>query len=67
MLSGSQNQSNDDFKTFPGKSELTLDKVFDNNLFLVAALGDFKAKSYQQYKNDKTTHEGSKTENLNLD
>ena len=39
------NQPKDDFGTFTGKLELKLNKIFDNNPFLVAALGDFNAKS----------------------
>ena len=62
----STSQTKDDFETFKGKSELILDKVFDKNPFIVVALGDFNATSCQWYKQDKTTYEGSKIENLNL-
>ena len=41
----SPSQSKDDFDTFTGKLELTLDNIFDNNPFLVVGLGDFNAKS----------------------
>ena len=53
----------DDFETFTGNLELSLDKIFDDNPSLVVAW-KFNAKSDQWYKNDKTTHESSKIENL---
>ena len=53
----------DDFETFTGNLELISDKIFDKNPSLVVAW-EFNAKSDQWYKNDKTTHESSKIENL---
>ena len=53
----------DDFEIFIGKLELTFNKVFDNNPFLVVALEDFNAKSDLWSKNNDATHEGSKIAN----
>ena len=64
FLHRSLNQSQDDFQIFTNNLELILDKIFEANLFLVIALEDFNAKLSQWYKNDKTTIEGSKSENL---
>ena len=43
-------QSQDEFETFTNNLQLMLDKIFETNLFLVIALGDFNAKLSQWYK-----------------
>ena len=64
FLHRSLNQSQDNFQIFTNNLELILEKIFEANPFLVIALEDFKAKLSQWYKSDKTTIEGSKSENL---
>ena len=44
--------------------ELNLDEINKKNLFLTVALGDFKAKSQNQCKNDITLYKGSKLQIL---
>ena len=39
--------------------ELTLDKIHDDNPFMISLLGDFNAKSNNWCKNDITSHKGS--------
>ena len=63
-LCRSLSQYDGEFDTFSDNLEVTLDKVFETNLFLVTAFGDFNAKLSQWYQNDKTTTEGSKIANL---
>ena len=46
-----------EFETFTDSLELTLDKVFETNSFLVIAFGDFHGNLSQWYQNDKTTTE----------
>ena len=57
-------QSKDDFETFLCKLEFTLNKILENNPFLVVPVGYFNTKLDQWYKNDKTSHVGSKIANL---
>ena len=56
----SPNQSEDDFENFCNNFELTLDVVSATNLFLTVAIGNFNAKSSNQYTDDTTNFEGSK-------
>ena len=37
----------------------TLDKIYEDNPFMISVLGDFNAKSHNSCKNDITFHEGS--------
>ena len=61
-LYGSTSQFQGEFETFTGNFELTLDKIFETNLFLVIELRDFNTK--QSQKMIKKTTEGSKIANL---
>ena len=56
----SPSQSLDVFKIFADNFELNLDKVSNKNPYLITILSDFSAKSYNLYKHDTTTYEGSK-------
>ena len=58
----SPNQSYYIFETFVDNLELNLDTIANKNLYLIATLGDFNAKSSNWYKHNKTTYEGSKIE-----
>ena len=46
-------------KSFLKNFELTLDKIHEDNPFMISVLGDFNAKSNNWCKNDITSHEGS--------
>ena len=59
----SPSQSQVEFETFTDNFELTLNKIFEANQFLLTALRDFNAKLSQWHKNDKTTTENSKIAN----
>ena len=50
---------NDEFESFLEIFKLTLDKIHDDNPFMISVLGDFNAKSSKWCKNDITFHEGS--------
>ena len=39
--------------------ELTLDKIHEDNSFMISVLSDFNAKSNNWSTNDTTSHEGS--------
>ena len=54
--------THDDFVSFLGNFELTLDTLAQENLFLMVALGDFNVKSSNWYNKDITSNEGRKTE-----
>ena len=56
----SPSQTRDTFETFADNLELTLDTLTNNNPFLIAAIGDFNAKTTNWYKNDTTSYEGLK-------
>ena len=49
-------QTRDTFETFVDNFELTLDKIVNKNPFLIAALGDFNAKTTNWYKNDTSSY-----------
>ena len=49
-------QTRDIFETFVNNFELTLDKIVNKNLFLIATLGDFNAKITNWYKNDTNSY-----------
>ena len=55
----SPSQTNDKFDSFLKNFELTLDKIHEDNPFMISILGDFNAKSNNWCKNDTTSHEGS--------
>ena len=55
----SPSQTNDEFESFLKNFELTLDKIHEDNPFMISVLGDFNAKSNNWCKNDITPHEGS--------
>ena len=55
----SPSQTNDEFESFLKNFELTLDKIHEDNPFMISVLGDFNAKSNNWCKNDITSHEGS--------
>ena len=55
----SPSQTNDEFESFLKSFELTLDKIHEDNPFMVSVLGDFNAKSNNWCKNDVTSHEDS--------
>ena len=54
----SPSQTNEEFESFLKKFELTLDKIHDDNPFMISVLGDFNAKSNNWCKNNITSHEG---------
>ena len=56
----SPSQTKDEFETFLKNFELTLDKIYENNLFMTIVPGDFNAKC----KADITSLEGSKTDTI---
>ena len=53
----SPSQTSDEFESFLKK--LTLDKIHEDNPFMISVLGDFNAKSNNWHKNDITSYEGS--------
>ena len=55
----SPNQTNDEFESFLKNFELTLDKIHEDNPFMISVLGNFNAKSNNWCKNDITFHESS--------
>ena len=55
----SPSQTNGEFESFLKNFELTLDKIHEDNPFMISVLGDFNAKSNNWCKNDITSHEGS--------
>ena len=55
----SQNQTNDEFESFLRIFELTLDKIHEENSFMISVSGDFNAKSNIWCKNDTFSQEGS--------
>ena len=54
----SPSQTNGEFESFLKNFELTLDKIHEDNPFMISVLGDFNAKSNNLCKNDITYHEG---------
>ena len=52
-------QTNNEFEFFLKTFELILDKVHEENLFMISLLGDFNQKSNNWCKNYTTLHEGS--------
>ena len=51
-------------ETFADNLELNLDTIANKNPYLIVIVGDFNAKSSNQYKHSKTTYKGSKMENI---
>ena len=60
----SPNQTRDIFETFAENFELTLDIIINKNPFLIVALGDFNAKTTNQYKNDVNSYEDLKIDTI---
>ena len=60
----SPSQSQDEFETFAKNLELNIDTISADNPFLTVVLGDFNTESNLWYKNDKTTYEGSKIDDI---
>ena len=59
-------QTRDIFETFADNFELTLDTIVNKNPFLIAALGDFNAKTTNWYKNDINSCERLKIDTITL-
>ena len=55
----SPSQTQDDFLLFSQNFELTLEKLSENNPYLLAAIGDFNAKLRHWYSEDTNTLEGT--------
>ena len=55
----SPSQTNGEFESFLKNFKVTLDKIHEDNPFMISVLGDFNAKSNNWCKNDITSHEGS--------
>ena len=60
----SPSQTQDEFEISLKNFELTLDKIHENNPFMIIVLGDFNAKSNNWCKADITSPEGSKTDTI---
>ena len=60
----SPSQSQDDFLSFSQNFELTLEKLSENNPYLVVAIGDFNAKLRHWYSQGTNTFEGISVENV---
>ena len=56
----SPSQTRDTFQTFADNLELTLDTLTNNYPFLIAAIGDFNAKTTNWYTNDTASYESLK-------
>ena len=56
----SLSQTNYVFQSFLKNIELTLDKVHEENPFVISVLGDFHTKSNNWCKDDTTSHEGKR-------
>ena len=52
-------QTNGEFESLLKNFELTLDKIHEDNPFVISVLGDFNSKSGDWCKNDITFHKGS--------
>ena len=55
----SPSQSQDEFKKFSENLERNLDRLFQDNPFLVVVIGDFIVKSSNWYYHDKSSSEGN--------
>ena len=62
----SPSQSSDSFEKFADNLQLSLDKLSNQNQFLMVVPGDFNIKSSNWYKHDKTTYESSKIDVVTL-
>ena len=60
----SPSQTQDDFLLFSQNFELTLEKLSENNPYLLAAIGDFNTKLRHWYSEDTNTFEGILVENV---
>ena len=60
----SPSQTWDIFETFADNFELTLNSIINKNSFLIAALGDFNAKTTNWYKSDINFYEGLKIDTI---
>ena len=59
FLYRSPSQSQDEFETFSENLERNLDRLFQNNPFLVVVLVDFNVESSNWYYHDKSSSEGN--------
>ena len=59
----SPSQTQNDFLQFPQNFELTLEKLPENNAYLLVAIGDFNAELRHWYKQDTNSLEGISVEN----
>ena len=60
----SPKKSLETFETFADKLELNLDTITESNHFLIVLLVDRNAKLSKWYKNDNTSYEDTKTDDL---
>ena len=61
---GDFNSSQDDFETFSDNFEMTLVTLVQKGSFLTTIIGDFNTKFCNWYSHDKTSFQGSTTENI---
>ena len=60
----SSSQTQDEFEKFSENLEKNLDRLFQNNTFLVAVIGDFSFKSSNWYYHDKSISEGNAVDTI---
>ena len=60
----SPSQSQDEFEKFSENLERNLDRLFQNNPFLVVVIGDFNVKSSNWYYHDKSSSEGNAVDTI---
>ena len=60
----SLSRSQDEFEKFSENLERNLDRLFQNNLFLVVVIGDFNVKSSNRYYHDKSSSEGNAVDTI---
>ena len=60
----SPSQSSDEFENFVYNLDFTLDALTKKNPFRTAIIGDFNARFSKWCFSNKTTHEGTKRDNL---
>ena len=63
-LHRSPSQSQDEFENFFESLEGNLDRLFQNNPFLVVVIGDFNVKSSKWYYDDKSSSEGNAVDTI---
>ena len=60
----SSSQTQDEFEKFSENLEKNLDRLFQNNTFLVAVIGDFSFKSSNWYYHDNSISEGNAVDTI---